>query len=610
MRLEDRGLARRNRQLERTSSSASFTVGLILGAITVCLVTVIFLLIRPQDGSGFVEQSDRTHNGTDLYRASDDFSSLKSPASIERHFMAMSPRQRTLSLAGFVSSLNKRELKRLLAAAEKFDIPEIRNELLNVVIRALAVSSPRQVLNDVSSLPSKMQYSLVVVVFQEWSVVDLDRAVTEAKRLEEPLKRAALEGILTLRRDLEDSFRLNIAKELQNEQIFHDLAARDLVDSGIDDPADTWNQLVSKVDGRFNSLSAAQQEALVSVAKAWASQNGLSVINAINSAFPERGDRVRITQQLLSTLVSEDEEIASDIVAKMRREDREALLQVVQTWAQDDGWEAFKAAQWMDQGTDHMRMQRAAIEGWARSNPLSLFKKASELSEPLADFSRTSALLEMRFTSPKSVPALAEQIADPYTRNLILDNLIVHWAERDLTGALRWALEQDQVPGREIQYTPKILPIAARESPSQALSIALEIPLKEDDEVGPEAKVLAMWVTTDVEAALDSIPKMRNQNTRMRAFRSIGMELMNQQDYGRVLALVETEPIKDQLNYFEAVAPRFTRENPRYLIEKFDTLPNESVKRLCSELLLEFNSGTDKLFLTDDEVRKFEQFRR
>ena len=596
--------------MEKTALSASFAVGLILGAITVCIVTVIFLLVRQQDGSDFGAQSDRTLNGTNLHRASDGLSSLESGAGIERHFIAMSPQQRTLSLAGFVSGRNKRELQGLLATAEEFDIQEIRDEIQDAVIRALAVSSPRQVLKDVLSLPSNRQYSLVVAVFQEWSFVDLDRAEAEAKQLEEPLKRAALEGILTSRKDLEDSYRLKLAKELQNEQMFLDLAARDLVDSGIDDPADTWNQLVSKVDGSFNSLSAAYQDALVSVAKAWVSQDGLSVITAINSAFPERKDRVRITQQLLSTLVSEDEELAGDIVEKLRLEDRQALLQVVQTWAQDDGWAAYRAAWWMDQGTDHMRMQRAAIEGWARSNPLSLFRNANELPEPLADFSRTTALLEMRFTSPKSVPALAEQIEDPYTRNLILDNLIVHWAERDLTSALRWALEQDQDPSRKIQYTPRILPIAARESPIQALTIALEVPLRDDDEVGPEAKVLAMWATTDVDAAVDSIPQMRNQNTRMRAFKSIGMELMKQQEYGRVLALVETEPIKDQLNYFEAVAPRFARENPRFLIEKFDSLPNESIKRLCSEFLLESNSGTDNPFLTEDEVRKFEQFSR
>ncbi|MDE0644719.1 MAG: hypothetical protein OXH84_00565 [Gammaproteobacteria bacterium] len=596
--------------MKRTSSSASFAFGLILGAITVFLVSVIFLLVRQQDDSDYVAQSDRTNNGTDLSRTSDDLSSLESAATLERHFKALSPRQRTLSLAGFVSGLNKRELQGLLGTAEEFDIQEIRDELQDVVIRALAISNPRQALNDVSNLPSRRQYSLVVAVFQEWSLVDLDRSVTEAKQVDEPLKQAALEGILTARKDLDDSYLLNIASELENEQLFHDLAARDLVESGIADPADTWNQLISEIEGNFNSLSVAYQETLVSVAKAWVLHDGLSAITAINSAFPEREDRVWLTQQLLSTLVSEDEEIAIGIVENMRHEDREGLLQVVQTWAQDDGWEAFRAAQWMDQGTDHMRMQRAAIEGWASSNPLSLFRNAIELPEPLFEFSRTTALLEMRYTSPESVPALVEEIEDPYTRTLMLDNLIVDWAQRDLSGALRWALEHDQIPGRKNQYTPRILPIAAQKSPIQALTIALEVPLKDDDEVGPEARVLAMWATNDVEAAIDSIPRMRNQNTRMRAFRSIGMELMDQQDYGRVLALVEREPIEDQLNYFEDFAPRLASKNPRFLIEKFDSLPSESFKRLCSEVLLEFNSGADTPFLTDDEVRKFEQFNR
>jgi len=274
--------------MKRESSSASFAVGLILGAITVCLVSVIFLLIRQQDGSDFVVQSDRTNNGTDLSRTSDDLGSLESAAGIERHFKAMSPRQRTLSLAGFVSGLNKRELQGLLRTAEEFDIQEIRDELQEVVIRVLAMSNPRQTLNDVSNLPTRRQYSLVMAVFQEWSFVDLDRAIMEAKRLDEPLKQAALEGILTARRDLDDSYLLNIASELENEQFFHDLATRDLIESGINDPADTWNQLISEIEGNFNSLSVAYQETLVSVAKAWVLQDGLSAITAINSAFPER----------------------------------------------------------------------------------------------------------------------------------------------------------------------------------------------------------------------------------------------------------------------------------------------------------------------------------
>ena len=578
--------------------------------VLVCTVTLVVLLVRGEDGSRSDRQEstdeqfdDITHRAGQLSE-SELGSLVKSGSNLERRFLSMGPLERKLAIADFVDNFNENGLRKVLDLTEDFDSSVLRDELQDVAIRKSVSFHPLRTLTRITTLPDGRHFSLVKAVFQEWSWVDLEGAVAEADRLGDKLKRAAVEGILTARSDLEAEDRLSLAKELDNEQSFYELAAFALIEKRLDDPAGTWDQLMQEYGVNPKSLSESQRIALLHVAKSWVLNEGLSAVEAINSSLPLRENRAWLTQQLLVTLISEEPALARDIVEDMREADRATLLEVMQVWASEDGLAAFNAAQWMDmESDDTRRMQRAAIEGWANSNPRTLMANLKQLPEYLQEFSRNTALLEMRWTSPESVPAFVEDIGNKRDREWLLSNLVNSWIHYDPSAAFRWALEYEKTSGRR-GYSMSALGAMARNDLEAALSLALEQPLDENG-IGAEASVLGSLGTN---AALEKLSYARNTATRLSVLKGLGRDMRRLNNYDGIFGLVEDEPIEVQFEYFKSLALEIADWNPKFLIDKFDSLPNDQFKRYGSELLLSSNSIKDPPFLSDEQVEKFESF--
>ena len=578
--------------------------------VLVCTVTTVVLLVRSEDDSESdrQESTDVQFDDTTLRAGQLSESELgslfQSGSNLERRFWSMGPLERKIAIADFVDNFNENGLRKIFDLAEDFDSSVLRDELQDVAIRKSVSFHPLRTLTRITTLPDGRHFSLVKAVFQEWSWVDLEGAVAEADRLGDKLKRAAVEGILTARTDLVAEDRLSLAKELDNEQSFYELAAFALIGKRIDDPAGTWDQLTQEYGVNPKSLSESQRIALLHVAKSWVLNEGMSAVEAINSSLPLRENRAWLTQQLLATLISEEPALARDIVEDMREEDRATLLEVVQIWASEDGLAAFNAAQWMDMGADDTRrMQRAAIEGWANSNPHTLMANLKQLPEYLQEFSRNTALLEMRWTSPESVPAFVEDIGNKRDREWLLSNLVNSWIHYDPSAAFRWALEYEKTSGRR-GYSSSALGAMARNDLEAALSIALEQPLGENG-IGAEASVLGSLGTN---AALEMLSYARNPATRLSVLTTHGQKLRYLKNYDGIFGLVEDEPIELQFEYFKTLSLEIASFNPKFLVDKFDSLPNDQFKRYCSEILLSRNSVKDSPFLSDEQVEKFESF--
>ncbi len=595
--------------MDQSRLTTKFLIGFAIGTFVVCAAVLTFLFVRDQEDSQSDKQEaddaqfDESDQGIGYQLGSELESLLKSGKSLERHFSSMGPLERKLAIADVFDNFNENGLRKVVALGEDFDSSVLRDELQDAAVRKLSSFHLRRALKHITALPDERQFSLVKALFQEFSWVDLDRAIAEAERLEDKLKRAAVEGILTARTDIEAEDRLNLAKELDNEQSFHELAALELIDKHIDDPAGTWIQFIQEYGADLESLSDSQRTALLHIARSWIIRDGLLAVESINSSFPHRESRSWLTQQLLSTLISEEPVLARKIVEKLRKEDRAALLSVVQFWADENGLDAFKAAIWMDLGAeDPMRMQRAAIEGWASSNPHTLMANLEQLPEHLQEFSRNTALLEMRWTSPESVPAFAEQIEDQESRNWLLGNLMDSWIKHDPSAAFRWASEYEKTSGLQRGYSRSALAAMARNNTEEALALALTLPLN-DRGIGPEATVIGVQGR---DGALELIDHARNPETRLSVLKGIASTLLYLNDFDGMFSLVEDETIEAQFKYFEYFARQIASKSPQYLIDKFDSLPNDDFKRHCSDVLLFYNSFSDLPFLNDEQVKKFE----
>ncbi len=511
----------------------------------------------------------------------------------------------------------------LLADASAEKLEELFNQLLNAmpsiqqaglqetIVRRLSLISPQKALNLIDEIPEDQQQLLIQAVFEEWSIFGLDEAIERGRNLDLPKSNQALKGILAARNDLSKEIQHAIARQFGDESVLVDLEARRLIEDTVENPKSVWNQLSADYAISLKELSESQRNALAHVAGEWIKKDGFKAHQEVMKGIASKEDRAWLVQVLLERYLEEDTTASVEYAKNVRTTDREVLLRAIGIWAAEDGWSAFQAAELVDRETkdDSLRLQRAAIIAWAEVDGHTLLASLPTLPSSLRDWGRETALLSMRYTSPESVPDFLEDIKDDRTRRMIVDNLVREWARYDPLAAAEWTTSGDRnLPADEItrDYINTIFHEAMRKDPHGAMELALASPLN-DEGVGPEAVVIGSTAIWNADKAIEMLDLARNSATRRTALSSVARYLIENGESDRVLQMISEEPEEDQQKHYEEFVWTWAVKQPQDLLEKFDSVPYEEVKREGARLILVQNY-IDGPFMTKEDMEKIKEY--
>lgn len=487
-------------------------------------------------------------------------------------------------------------------------IPDlVQREFHELAVRRLTLLDPSQALSSIEKFSAQLREPLVQSVFEEWSMFSIQEATDRANQLEEPSRLFAITGILTAHNGLSDEEKRAIARDFGEERIFIELAAKALANEQIENPQKRWSQLTSEYGSDLEQLSVAQRAAVVQVALAMLKEEGVDALSRILGSFSAEENPAWLIQNLLERLYLEDPAVSVELAAHMMGTDREVLMQAFSEWSALDSWSAFEVAQRLDKEAtaETDRLQRTVITGWAQSDPHKLLSALPKLPSSLQDWGRETALLEMSYTFPESVPAYLEDVENERQKRMIMDNLVNRWAQIDPLSAFEWASTVKDLPSEALGYSDVIFLEAVRRNPHSALHIALSVSTVEK-ELGPEAFVISSMTYWDVERAISMLESARNSYTRLHALSGIGLVMVRKGETERLIELAAEESEEDQFKYFEYFAWHWVGYAPKDMLSKFDSLPTEKVKKLCAGVLLEENQYEP--FMTGEDMDRIRQF--
>lgn len=519
--------------------------------------------------------------------------------------------ERSAALYDLLADASAEKLEELFNQSSN-TMPSIRQAgLQESIVRRLSLISPQKALNLIDEIPEDQQQLLLQAVFEEWSIFGLDEAIDRGRNLDHPKSNQALKGILAARNDLSKEIQYAIARQFGDEGVLIELEAKRLIEGTVEDPKKVWNQLAADYGNSLAELSEPQRNALAHVAGEWFNKDGFKAHQEVMEGIASKEDRAWLVQVLLQRYFEEDATTSVEYARHVRTTDREVLLQAIGIWAAEDGWSAFQAAELVDREIkdDSLRLQRAAIIAWAEVDGHTLLASLPSLPSSLRGWGRETALLSMRYTSPESVPDFLEDIKDDRTRRMIVDNLVRDWARYDPLAALEWTTSGDKnLPAAEITqgYTGTIFYEALRKDPLSAWEMALASPTDEDG-VGPEAVVIGSTARWDIERAIELLSSARNSATRRTALSSIATHLIEDGKSDRALQMISDEPEQDQQKHFEAIVWNWAVKQPQDLLEKFDSVPYEEVKREGARLILVENY-IDGPFMTKKDMEKIKEY--
>lgn len=372
------------------------------------------------------------------------------------------------------------------------------------------------------------------------------------------------------------------------------------------DPRSAWITLLNDEEEDI-----AQLDTFLAVTSAWASRDGLKVIDRVRESLGFSVVANAVVLSVLHQAVQTDPHAAFQSAIYLSSQSRkDALSSIVGLWAQTDPIAALEALNSANLGGSRNDLFESLIDAWSESNPKNLLASLAEIPERLREKAEQQGMFGVARTSPPdAVEFLSELPDDPNDdrRYDLAFEIAEHWSKIDVHAALDWVSsipfpgESNKRPQRML--LSKVLSNLAREDPNLALQAALNDPMGKFG-YGLEPFVVSSTAQVDTDQAISMLSRVREGTTKAASYRSVGRALANQGNFDRAIDLGLSLPDDQQSNYYCAVFSRWARSDPDSLFKSMDRMPSSHVKAQAAyNLLARYrNSGV----LNDDEVESLQ----
>jgi hypothetical protein len=593
----------------------SFLIGIALGLAVTVAVSMVLLVILNRNYSETLEDSNEQGEDTvehDLEVSGTDSVSPMADEDQIRNFDLQQLRKldsrflRQYALYALTAGANEESLRELFNRSSEIDPSSLQHQIEETVIRKWATISPLNALNQIQGIPEVRFVELVRIVFSEWCLSDANAAFEYAQQnLDLPARQAVGEAIVLSRRDLARNELLEIAKGLGIASYMIAIIDKEMIENPVLDTESAWEAFVQEHRNNFAYLIGDKATLLEKIADSFVEQHGLEALDAIDRSTPNYDDKGVVLSRVLRRIAREHPEEALEFALGHTRDKRLLVGLVIGEWARRTPQATLDH---LSNATYSNRVdyQAIALRGWIDTEgPLTVLTKMNRLPRDVRDLAEAMAISTFARTSPEQSVVWMREIANPTRKKRIAQSIAIAWAQKDPSAALDWVQSDPKIEDLRDELLSTTLRESARTNRALALETALSLSRK-DSNVGFEAEVIRTVARRDIDAALELLPRSRNEETKLAGMRYIADSLIriyNVEGVDRALELAEQlESEEVRTRYVESILPVWAMANPRDLYNRIEQLPSQEMKSLAAKTLIE----RDKENLSSEQARMLE----
>ncbi len=560
----------------------------ITGLLCVCC-TVMLVVLGLSSCSGRNQSSERD---TDVspHESDSTSSGLEGHASLgtsSASYIDGVPDLRELSQSRIGFAL-RAELHRLLAKSNEEQVlallrqavetprASVRESMQELIVGRLAALNPKEALTRVTALPTDVHEHLTTVIFEEWSLSDLDGAVTRARSLDGLGKLAALRGILRSRDDLTLESRMEIAASLGLEHYVAELVDGKGISESNEFPEIAWYTIVND-----SYQDIAQIGKLIRIAEEWTKLEGLDVLEEIITSINDSRVAAPILKSVLHEFMLDEPQATFNKALELDRNrdigslygwDDYVATSVVRSWATVDPRAALDSVASLGSGSLRSLLQNTVIETWGRSNPEELLSNLDLFPEQLHVFGTESALVSIARAAPEEAARLLLGLNVGNRLIPIAHTIAKSWSNRDVHAALDWVRTSPQLLEAQSELLPVILGTLASSDPQRAIDIALQHPN------GMEVNVITYLARSEPQQAAALLTHIREDAHKLTAYTSVGRSLIRSGEVDQSLKMAEDLEGSERTEYQHSIVGLWALTDPEDLYNKLDSLPNKEIR--------------------------------
>lgn len=484
-----------------------------------------------------------------------------------------------------------------------------QNELRTALLQKLTITAPNKALTFADQQDEQFGYSMTPTVFRTWANTDLDGAIAHVKGLSEQESNYLFPIILQARDDLSLERQREIAKEFGDESYAFSNYFRSLVRGGVEDPEETWYEIVNLANAE--SVQDTARYALRRVAVEWIAKHGIGVLDEIvstlNSGYSSE------LPFLMSALSEDKPKEIFDYVMNNLGDRANAIIQessILYHWARKDPKDMLARAETLPPSGARQRLVWQAVWHWAESNPREVLHELDLIPQEHQDEARRNAIRSLARSSPTDAAKYVRQVSDVDSRATLATMFIQEWSNQDMDAAKNWVMN---LPESDLLRKSLIQPLAmllVHSDPRAAFQLALEQPLEDNDSntmysMSDESSVLSMIAYRDVDLALELLPQVRERGKNV-AFGTIGNSLIQKGDVARALSLANQLTGEEQEQYYQRISSTWAVQDPQGLLQAFDDFPTTEIQSRVALSMSIRNSTTNTY--TDEEIAGLEKY--
>lgn len=506
---------------------------------------------------------------------------------------------RTSALRKLLAQADVEQLQQYWEEAHSFGVPVFKQETQARIIQRWSVLDPTSAFTFVyEQLAAPLQSSLLGIVFTEWSVSDLEDALSHVSQLDLESKENALRCILIAREDLSIAERREIANKLGYDWLAIEVLT-EVAESGVlFDPKHEWETFISSHEDRLHLLSSKHYQLLTQIVHAWIVRDGLAVFQTMQASLPSSTLLPEITRSATLELVTDDPQLAFDFALDVYYREqayqyRVLVRELVYRWALFDPMSAFKATRTVNAHVLRRALQRTTLRQWARKDSRELLRSLETLPENLHSLIRELAIIEMAEKTPEAVSEFLLGIVERQRRESVAHQIASRWAHQDTVAALFWIESDQSVFDIKGELTEAVFREFARNTPWLALQTAIDQPVSEEDK-GLEATVIntiARIHSLDIAVAM--LPKVRAGTTRIDAYDSVIKQSLSEHDPERALDLF-LQLCEHEANSTTKLVETVAEKLPMRLFESIDQVSSRVIRVNVAQELLRQYEHNDK----------------